>query len=401
MRSGSDLCNFKLITIWLPENKLEHELKTILTNFRNKAHSEIKDGTYSVNVSPTEKAPVEVTKHSIENALKTICPTSTEKFALDLLVHFRELQRFIPFCSSPTSFHSAWDLREVELNKHTADRLVNEGAQLIPENAISERIFPHKDIRGIALGINKRLVAAVRHSKGNYDDRLSDLGVFTYQPDKTVPGMLRFRWCEYLSNKLNFSFMLIAVMWLRYEVIAGKNTKVFIIVPARIIRPEKNLKNLSSTLQEPLELQIMSRADIYSSLHVLESLYNSTLKIKIRVPLPQSYEEGWFFDEIHDSKKGKQIKKWFKENAKKCPGCGKLFSEFSDSDIAFGHIVSQDWATTFPHHLSSVHHPDNLYLTCKNCNSSLGNSFPNKNQTSQESIESEGTIGDWIRKTQL
>jgi len=385
----------------LPENKLEHELGTILTNFRSKAISEIKEGPYPVQVSPTEEKMVAVTKRSIENGLKIICPPDTKKLASDIMSHFRELQIFIPFCSSPKSFRSAWDLRSEDLNKHTADRLVNEGAQLIPENIISERFFPVKDEQGVGLDTKQRLVTEVRHSKGNYDDRLDDLGIFTYQPPRTAPGMLRYRWCEYLSSELNFSYVLIASMWLNYKISEENNIKVFIIVPAQIINPKKNLRDLSKTLQNPLELQTMNRADAYLSLNVLESLYNSTTEIKIREPLPKSFEEQWAYDEIHDSKKGKEIIKWYRENARKCPGCGRLFSEFRGGDIAFGHIISQDWAGTYQHHSSTVHHPDNLYVTCKNCNSSLGNSFPNKEQTSQESILKDGTIGDWIRKNKL
>lgn len=381
--------------------KLEYELVSILKEFRKKALSEIKAKKYPVSVSPTKNSLVPVTKHSIKNALKKICPPSAEMFSKDLITHFQELQKFIPFCSSTTSFQSSWELRSENLNKHTADRLVNEGAQLIPENAISERIFPQIDERGVALGINRRLIAALRHSKGNYDDRLSGLGVFSYQPPLNVPGMLRYRWCEFLSKKLKFSYVLIVVMRLKYEISEGKKIHIFIIAPGKIIQPGKNLKNLSRTLKNPLQLQIVNRSEAYSSLNLLDSLDQSSLKIKIRQPLPEYLEERWAYGEINNSKRGKIIKKWYKENRKKCPGCEKLFADLTDSKIAFGHIISRDWASIYPHHQSSVHHPDNLYLTCKSCNSSLGNSFPNKNQTSQNDIEIEGTIGDWVRKTQL
>jgi len=377
-------------------SRLEHELKLLTKEFMNKAISEIEEKNYFVNISSSQTSSVPVTNVLIKNGLKTLCP-SNEILVNDLIIHFRELQKFIPFCSSPKSFHSAWELRSEDLNKHTADRLVNEGAQLIPENAISERIFPHKDQQGVALGINKRLITAVRHSKGNYDDRLSPSQVFTYQPPRTVPGMLRYRWCEFLSYNLKFSYMLIAVMWLNYEITDEKNVQVYIIAPAKIIRPENNLEDLSKTLQNPLELQIVNRSETYSSLNFLESLHRSPMTIKMRTPLPKTLEEQWSYDEIHDSKSGRQIKKWYKEHGEMCPGCDKKFAEFSDSDIAFGHIVPQDWASTFPHHLSSVHHPDNLYLTCKICNSSLSSSFPNNNQTSQTKIEKAGTIGDWVR----
>ena len=76
-----------------------------------------------------------------------------------------------------------------------------------------------------------------------------------------------------------------------------------------------------------------------------------------------------------------------------------MFDEITDSEICFGHIISQDWAITFPHYQTILHHPDNLYLTCNKCNLSLGSSFPNKNNISQEDIEKDGTIEEGLRKT--
>jgi len=37
-----------------------------------------------------------------------------------------------------------------------------------------------------------------------------------------------------------------------------------------------------------------------------------------------------------------------------------------------------------------------MYLTCNQCNSSLGENFPNNEL--KEEIERRGTIGDWLRK---
>ena len=75
--------------------------------------------------------------------------------------------------------------------------------------------------------------------------------------------------------------------------------------------------------------------------------------------------------------------------------------EFKDlrlSDIAFGHIISQNWSRAYTFMLNKVNHPDNLYLTCKSCNSSLGDMFPDKNF--RDKIVKTGTIGDWLRKSE-
>lgn len=72
-----------------------------------------------------------------------------------------------------------------------------------------------------------------------------------------------------------------------------------------------------------------------------------------------------------------------------------LFRDLNQNDIAFGHIISQNWSTAFTFVLDKVHHPDNLYLTCKRCNSSLSDNFPDKLLKSE--VTKQGTIGDWLR----
>ena len=74
----------------------------------------------------------------------------------------------------------------------------------------------------------------------------------------------------------------------------------------------------------------------------------------------------------------------------------KKFNQFDLKDIAFGHIVSQRWTDSFTFLLDKRDHPDNLYLTCKNCNSSLNDQFPDAKLRAE--IEKQGTIGDWLRE---
>jgi len=50
--------------------------------------------------------------------------------------------------------------------------------------------------------------------------------------------------------------------------------------------------------------------------------------------------------------------------------------------------------------LDNVNHPDNLYLTCKSCNSSLGDAFPDKTFRDNIVAPEFGTIGDWLRKNE-
>ena len=84
-----------------------------------------------------------------------------------------------------------------------------------------------------------------------------------------------------------------------------------------------------------------------------------------------------------------------------CPGesCNhSLFDSLNLNQIAFGHIIPQDWAHSFTYILDKKNHPDNLYLTCNKCNSSLSNNFPGLKL--RKEINKRGTIGDWLRKAE-
>ena len=378
-------------------NIFEEKINSLVEEFSNKAKTEINDGKYQIS-TPEPSEPVDVNKEKVKKSLNTLFSSSNSSLTDDIVLHFKKLEKLIPFSSTPKAFHSAWDLRSKNLNKFAADRLANEGAQLIPHNTISN-IFNTIDQQGVMLGPNRRLIMGIRHSIGNYDDKLDDL-CFTYQPPRELPGMLRFRWCEFLSTKLKIPFTILAVMWLRYSIDEEKNTPIFIITPVQIIKSEESLGNLGESLKNPLKLQIVSRADVYKSIHRFNAFQDTDTEINFRDDLDVRFAEEWSFEEIHSSNKGKVIKKWYKDQGKECPGniCDHIqFGELLDSEIGFGHIIPQDWAKTFPHYQTIVHHPDNLYLTCNKCNSSLGKNFPNKNNTSQEKIEKLGTIGDWLR----
>jgi len=245
---------------------------------------------------------------------------------------------------------------------------------------------------------NKRLVSYVRHSEGNYEDQLDDLGRFTYQPPTDATGMIRYRWCQFLSKKLQIPYVVIAVMWFEYRVSKASNL-VFIAAPAQIIKFDGDLKNFGKSLSKPLTLQLINRSDVYDTINLLNSLDQTAIHIKTRNQLPVSLAREWSFTRINSSTKGKSIKRWAKKRGYSCPGtlCNHVkFDNLALNKIAFGHIISQEWARSFTFLLNSKDHPDNLYLTCQRCNSSLGENFPDNRL--KEQIEKMGTIGDFLRK---
>ena len=378
------------------ETELQKRLNIAITEFNKKAISEISDGKYSIPATKLTFKHVNVKKSQIKGGLQTITNSNKSKLIDDITLHFEKLEQYLPFCSSPKSFQSAWGLRSEILTYDAANRLVNDGAQLIPVNNNS-RVFIIEQ-KGVELGIHQRLVLGIRHSRGNYDDTLDNQGRFVYQPPNNTKGMLRYRWCEYLQQSLQIPFILLVIMWFEYR-INKKLNQVFVIAPAKIIEPESDLENLGKSLQNPLKLQIIDTAEASDAIRLLRSLKGIELETEIRKQLDPKLAEEWMYTQINIQSKGNKIKKWAKTMHKTCPGtlCNHVkFENLSNPNIAFGHIVSRNWARIFPHNLSSVHHPDNLYLTCKNCNSQLGDNFPDPEL--RKNILQRETIGDWLRK---
>lgn len=120
----------------------------------------------------------------------------------------------------------------------------------------------------------------------------------------------------------------------------------------------------------------------------------------LRPALDVDVEKEWNYKRITTGKKGDIIKRWAKTTNLKCPDgskCGGVkFSTLKNDEINFGHIIPQSYAKEFPHFSDKVHHPDNLYLSCRSCNISLSDSFPYKELKDRIKDEN-GTIGDWIR----
>jgi hypothetical protein len=302
----------------------------------------------------------------------------------------------MPFSSSPQAFRTAWDLRSEQLSVYDAETLIEQGAQLIP-NIDKSRVFECVQ-QGVELGINKRLVQYVRHSEGSYDDELNDLGQFTYQPPRDTTGMLRYRLCQYLADSLNISYILIAIMWFKYHVSKDIN-HVFVICPAKIIDYSDDLVDLNHSLHNPLMLQLVKRNEAYGALNFYSTLNESDYEIDTRPPLSDRTAREWSYDKINNSDKGRRIKRWARESGKKCPGCEKEFKDIASlSHIAFGHIIPQNWSKAFTYFSDRVNHPDNLYLTCRSCNSSLSDNFPDRGM--RERIIGYQTIGDWLRNNE-
>ena len=104
-----------------------------------------------------------------------------------------------------------------------------------------------------------------------------------------------------------------------------------------------------------------------------------------------------------NSKLRNHLINWAISKGKKCPGDKCQNAEFkkitNKSKIHLGHIVPQNWGGIFQflQEKNHIHHPDNLYLSCSECNISLNSSFPGDSLRKNIIDDKFGTIGDYIR----
>jgi len=379
-------------------SKLKQYFFDAIDEFSESVKNNLSNRLFTVTNTKGKSKIIKVNNKRKRVCLTTICSIKDrENVFNDFLEDLAAIRKHLIVTSSPRAFKAAWDIRTNVLNSVEADLLAREGAQFIPEGSFNNsRIFKTEQ-QGILLGKQQRSVLGIRHNEGNYEDDLNNFGQFTYFPAMDLRSMLRFRWIQYISKKMNIPVILLVVMWFKLEGAKSGEDHLFVIAPAKVIEMPPIIVN-DTNLEASIKLEIITRKEAEDIISRFYALNDTTTPIEIREHLPELIAREWSYEKIKASLKGRKIKKWAMDNGYTCPSdrCGhKSFSALTYSEISFGHIVSQDWAKAFRFLLEKKDHPDNLYLTCKNCNSSLGANFPDKKLVLK--ILENGTIGDWLR----
>ena len=120
-------------------SKIHLILQEAIPAFKDKAIAKIKPGGRTIPTPEGDKC-VDVTDTSIKSGLRTICPRNIESLVKDYQVHFDLVRSLMPLSSSPQAFRTAWDLRSQQLSVYDIETLIEQGAQLIPQNSES-RVF--------------------------------------------------------------------------------------------------------------------------------------------------------------------------------------------------------------------------------------------------------------------
>ncbi len=308
------------------------------------------------------------------------------------------MEGYLAYCSSPKSFEKGWKYRKTKISSLSlfeVQGLLASNAQLIPMIK-SENLFNSGEKGMIKSRENGAFLYGVRHSKGNYDDVLDVLGNFSYQPPFDALGMIRYRWLEHLSIKWNLPLYMFITMWFKHTVLNSTN-HVTMICPLKITQ-------LNLDFDSPLNLQIINVNQAIEQTMMMRAMDSLDLDSKIRKSLLDEYVVKYNYESIKsNSKLRNHVINWAINKGKRCPGtkCENIeFRKISNkSKLHLGHVIPQNWGGVFQflQENNHIHHPDNLYLSCSECNISLNASFPDNNLRKNIINDDFGTIGDYIR----
>jgi len=376
------------------EELIQKSRKEFISNYLNNLPEVIEYSVERVDGLKQNK----ILKEELISKFNKLVPQDIEKFKSDYISHIASMEGYLAYSSTPKSFEKAWKFRKTKISSISlfeVQELLSNHAQLIPMIK-SENLLNSGEKGMIKSKENAAFLYGVRHSKGNYDDALDSLGNFSYQPPFDALGMLRYRWLEYLTIEAQLPIYMFVTMWFKHEVLEATN-HVTMICPVKIT-------NLSKSFDEPLRLQLISVNEAIEQTMMIRSMDTLDLTSRIRTGLPEVYVIKFNYENIRsNSKLRNHLINWAITKGKKCPGskCQNIeFRKISNkSKIHLGHIVPQSWGGVFQflQEKNHIHHPDNLYLSCSECNISLNSSFPGDTLRRNIVEDSFGTIGDYIR----
>lgn len=407
---------------------LEQKFKNLVDRFRLKVQKDlILIAPITVNFNFQGQTITKTfRKEQLKTALNTACPasnTKNHKKQCEAITDLLETIKFdIGLSSSNLAFRRAWNSQSDELSQSEIDAIANEGGQLIPAQPVhSHRLYKEPKMQESGLikfptGNGPKLLRAVRHVPGNFEDELSVFGVLQYQTDRDAAGIFSYRFIEEFSREFQVEFPIQLLTRFKSPVPNKKSIKehkdrirYFFVTTFASVSINDNNKWDAKWFTSPLNLKLTSINEIRKSIN-----YISDLSIiphsgfKIRTPLSSQLENDWNYNKISSNsmKRGIAIRKWAQSVKLSCPDgsgpkCVKTLDlEKNYSKIHVGHIISQYWAQAysflnqFPN--NTVNHPDNLYLSCSSCNQSLNKNFPDNNTRAK--IENKAlTVGDLLR----
>ncbi|MGB2340684.1 MAG: hypothetical protein ACPH9K_06770 [Candidatus Poseidoniaceae archaeon] len=386
------------------------------------------------------------TKTQLNNALKSHIYNSTSQ-AKTIKRHWEAMKALhsvyineAPFSSSPFGFRTAYkDLVGKEIANSEAIELGKKGLNLLPVDPAA-RISPvHKGVhpvfrasqQGIILYTHKVKTGPLKGTTkvvragiatGGYDDAISPEYIL-YDTSTKMSSYLRARHIEQLSEEIFQRDGQGLILQIAGHIdirggLDGREYKSFYIMGlCEVVPPSKwdptlkqqELDYYKDELFLPYLLKPLDATFACKKLRAINLLDNTTGNTyQARTPLTDKLAKKYNYNFLKTQKQKKQIYDYITSENPKCSHAISTGGKITQCSTALqpngtthiGHIFSQNWCSAYSVFQESVNHPDNLYLSCNTCNTTLNQGCPDKNTL--KLINKEGlTIGDLIRAGHL
>ena len=256
-------------------------------------------------------------------------------------------------------------------------------------------------------------------AQGKYKDK-AQLETIFYDTALNTKSLVQCRYIEYLSDILfeNSNSGLIIQMVAKLDVKTGNGSEEFStsnVMSFCEVKPfsqwPEEIKSESENIYGhqmlmPLLLEPLSHNEARKKLGIIQDLNRENTHFDIRATsLTYEQEKRWNYNNIKpNSSQRKELLNYLKNNQPKCGHHSdphtKKCNGMTVNNFQVGHILSQSWSQSYHIFKESVHHPDNLYLTCGPCNGSLNKGGPSKSVLKYLNDEYL-TLGDLLRKGKI
>ena len=375
----------------------------------------------------------------------------------DLVDVFRAYKNEVMLCSEPIAFRNAFKQYNHKDDEVDINELVNmrrSGLNFIPvDPSIATTIkkrnefieFEGEDLKKIKSNINNftsiyqhksvghggmpQEIGMVLHNEvvrtckamGDYSDRVTEEFV-TYDPTANSSALIRARYLENLSENLfqnhemGLVIQLMKKLKIRNKDFEGQEYQVLYVMTLCEVIPlskwpsslkEELKKSYKHEINFPYLLRPLDPSDaknhIQSLIRLNDRLGSDGFSLEQKSTLETSLVSEWSYPLRPRAKRA--IKEYIEHNDITCSHSTnssriKCNNSLKSSNYHIGHIFSQYWCEAYVIFQESMNHPDNLYLSCPECNVKLQQGCPDKYMLT--SINKERlTIGDLLRQGKL
>ena len=339
----------------------------------------------------------------------------------------------IPYSSNQLGFRYAYEnLVGKDIDRSDSRKLRNLGANLIPLDPAARKAPSSPDVhtvfrtsqQGIAmLDWGSKKIVRTGKASGGYDDSTMP-ETLLYDTAANFSSILRARHLEFLSEGVmedgGQGLILQLACLLRPKGVDGMGPReyksMFLMSyceviplsrwPRDLLRREK--KKYHHELFLPYLLRPIDPDNAERQLKSLRLMGGSSGDFEIRTPLSMSLVKKWNYENATKRSNREILNRYVERNDVSCPHVTPVITgrqlpcgtKLKTGGFHIGHIFSQKWCDAYSIFQESVHHPDNLYLSCVSCNASLNQGFPPKEMLKHIN-RNKMTLGDLIRQGHL